>query len=192
MISASLLEKKPGLMDAPPLTFLEVPAGNLWEELQAQVFTITGGIFQNDAFLLRNNRIIQLGAAAGGQGLTSLAVTDLDQDGQEELLFSYSTGLGPGFGSGLQTRVGMYAPSYDELHTIEADMAYLGIAGLKMEYPETVMLTVIESQESTRVLNYLDTLGELSIEANETGRVLVFRVDPNLSEDLLQKILVKG
>jgi hypothetical protein len=192
MISTFLLEKKPGLIDAPPLTFNEIPAANLWGELQAQLFIVAEGIFQDEAFLLRNEQIIQLGTAAGGQGLNSLAVTDLDQDGQKELLFSYVAALGPALGAGTQTRVGMYAPSYDELHTIEADMAYLGTAGLKIEYPETVMLAVIESQESTRVLHYLDILGQLSIETMETGPSLIFRVNPNLSQDLSKNILVNG
>ena len=192
MISASLPVKKPGLMAGPQLTFLEATTEEIWEQLGAQVFVVTEGIFQNEAFLIRNEQVIQLGAAAGGQGLTSLAVSDLDQDGQTELLFSYVAALGPRFGAGTQTRIGMFVPSFDQLHTIDADFAYLGIAGLKTENPATVMLAIIEPKGTATVLYYLDNLGQLAIEKSETKLSLVFKVDPNLSPDLMQNILVNG
>ena len=191
MISAYLLEQNPGLLKAPPLRFEEIPDERIWEKLQGQVFRVTEGIFQDESFLLWHDSVIQLGEAVGGQGLTSLVVFDLDQDGQSELLFSYIAALGPGIGPGIQTRVGMYKPDFETRHTIEADMAYLGSAALKFEDPTTVNLNVIENNESTRVLRYLDTLGYLSIENTENGLALVLNVDPNISPEIKKDILTK-
>ena len=86
----------------------------------------------------------------------------------------------------------MFVPSFDQLHTIEADFAYLGIAGLKTENPATVMLAVIEPKGTATVLYYLDNLGQLAIEKSGTKPSLVFKVDPDLSPDFLQNILVNG
>lgn len=192
MISTHLFEQKPDLMEGSPPSFTEIPAQKLWDELQAQLFVVNEGIFQNEAFLIRRERIIQLGTAAGGQGLTSLAVTDLDQDGGPELLFSYNTGVSPSFGSGTQTRVGLYEPASEDSPIIEADLAFLGIAGLRFEDPATITLTVIESNETAKVLRYLETLGQLFLENSETGSSLIFQVNPDLPPELKDKIISSG
>lgn len=191
LISTHLLAQKPGLMEASPLTFEEVPDERIWEELQGQVFRVTEGIFKNEAFLLRHDSIIQLGEALGGQGLTSLVVSDLDQDGQPELLFSYIAGLGPGIGPGTQTRVGMVEPDSGALHVIEADMAYLGVAALRQEDQTTVSLSVVEAVEATKVLRFLDNLGYLSIENQGSSETLMVNFDPNLPPEIQHNILAK-
>jgi hypothetical protein len=189
MISAYLVDQNPGLMEAPPLTFEEIPDEKVWEELHAQVFRVTEGIFQNEAFLLLHDHVIQLGTAVGGQGLTSMVVSDLDQDAQSELLFTYRAGLGPGFGPGTQTRVGMVEPDSEALHVIEADMAYWGTAALVVEGTTAISLKVAEANETTKELRYLDSLGHLSIENTETGISLILNVDPNLPPEIKQNIL---
>ena len=172
IISTHLLDKKPGLIEVPPLTFEEIPDERVWKELHGQVFRVTEGIFKNDSFLLLNDNVIQLGEALGGQGLTSLVVSDLDQDGPSELFFSYIAGLGPGIGPGMQTRVGMVEPEADGLCVLEADMAYLGTAALRLEESNDISLSIVEADEPNKVLRYLDSLGHLSIENNEFGQIV--------------------
>lgn len=191
IISAHLLAQKPGLMEAPPLTFEEVPAERVWKELQGQVFRVTEGLFQNESFLLRHDNVIQLGEALGGQGLTSLVVCDLDQDGQSEMIFTYAAGLGPGIGPGIQTRVGMLESDSEPLRVVEADLAYLGYAALRLEETTAVSLNVVESNQATKVLRYLDRLGYLSIENREAGVSLILNVDPELSPEVKQNILLR-
>jgi len=191
IISTHLLAQKPGFMESPPLTFEEVPDERVWKELQGQVFRVTEGIFKNESFLLRHDSVIQLGEALSGQGLTSLVVCDLDQDGQSELIFTYAAGLGPGIGPGIQTRVGMLEPDSEPLHLIEADLAYLGYAGLRFEETTVVGLNVVDSNQTTKVLRYLDRLGYLSIEIREAGVSLILKVDPKLSPEVKQNILLR-
>ncbi|MEJ2748694.1 MAG: hypothetical protein P8183_12435 [Anaerolineae bacterium] len=191
MISAYLLKQNLGLMKAPPLTFEEVPDEAVWQELQGQIFRATEGIIQGDSFLLRHDSTIQLGEALGGQGLTSLVVADLDQDGQSELFFSYIAGLGPRIGPGIQTRVGMVELGFETLRATEADMAYLGSAALKPEETTGVSLYVVEADETTKVLRYRDRLGYLSLENTETDVSLVFNVDPNLPSEIRQNVLIQ-
>jgi hypothetical protein len=190
-VTYHLLEKKPGLIEAPPLTFEEVPDERVWKELQGQVFRVTEGIFKNESFLLLQDRVIQLGEASGGQGLTSLVVSDLDQDGQSELFFSYTTGLGPGFGSGIQTRVGMVEPEAQVLRVIEADVAYLGTAALRLEESNSISLNIVEADDANKVLRYLDSLGNLSIESKESGELLIVNFTPDLLPELKENILTR-
>jgi hypothetical protein len=189
MISAHLLKQKPGLMEVPALAFEEVPDERVWEELQGQVFRVTEGIFKNESFLLRRDSIIQIGEAIGGQGLLSMGVSDLDQDGQAELLFTYGAGLSPGFGTGTQTRVGMYEPVHEGEKVMEANMAYLGTAALVVEGESIARLHAAVMDETTGELRYLDSLGQLSIENSDLGGSLIFQVDPNLPGDLRQNIV---
>jgi hypothetical protein len=189
IISTHLMERKPGLIQAPTLTFEEVPDEEAWKELQGQVFRVTDGILRDEAYLLRNDSVIQLGEAIGGRGLSSLVVTDLNQDGQSELLFSYTTGVGPGIGSGIQTRVGMVEPEGDGLRVIEADMAYLGTAALRSEGSNAVRLNIVEVNEANKILRYLDSLGKLSIGSKESRESLIVNFDPDLPPEIRKNIL---
>jgi hypothetical protein len=189
IIYIHLLDRKPGLIQAPTLTFEEVPDEEVWKELQGQVFRVTDGIFRDEAYLLRDDSVIQLGEAIGGRGLSSLVVSDLNQDGQSELFFSYTTGVGPGIGPGVQTRVGMVEPEGDGLRVIEADMAYLGSAALRREGSKAVSLNIVEVNEANKVLRYLDNLGNLSIGSKGSGEVLIVNFNQNLPEEIKENIL---
>jgi hypothetical protein len=191
IISTHLLEKKPGLMEGPALAFEEVPDEMVWKELQGQVFRVTEGFFKNESFLLLPDRVIQLGEAIGGQGLTSLVVADLDQDGQSELFFSYTAGLGPGIGSGIQTRVGMVEPGADVLRVIEADMAYLGTAAIRLEASNDISLNIVETDDANQLLRYLDRLGNLSIESKKSGESLIVNFNPDLPPEIRENILTR-
>jgi hypothetical protein len=145
------------------------------------VFVVTEGIFKNEAFLLRKDRVVQLGTELGGQGLISMVITDLDQDGQPELLFTYGAGLSPQMSAGTQTRVGMYAPYIDQERVIEANMAYMGIAAIRADDLAAASLYRLDGDQ--------ENLGKLSIEYSEIGTALVFQVNPDLPEEIKQSIL---
>ena len=70
----------------------------------------TYGIFKFDqscaSFLMFENEIYPLGEWFGGLGVVSAAIADLDKDGLNELIFTYS------FGSGIhQSRIGYFDPA---------------------------------------------------------------------------------
>ena len=118
-------------------------------------------------------------------------VSDLDQDGQSELFFAYIAALTPGMGTGIQTRVGMVDPEADLLRVIEADMAYLGTAALRLEESNDISLNIVESDEANQVLRYLDNLGSLSIETKESAEALLVNFDPDLPPDIKENILTR-
>jgi hypothetical protein len=60
--------------------------GETIKKLSARVFQITEGLFEDETFIITyNSRVLQMGTAIGGQGVSSMALSDLDQDGQSEL-----------------------------------------------------------------------------------------------------------
>lgn len=189
MIAAYLQDQKPGGDEELSLQLKEIPFGDASAVGPVRIFKVTGGLFRNESFLLNGDQIIQLGDALGSQGLTSLAISDLDRDNRHELLFTYRCGLGPQFGSGDQSRVGVYAPAYDSTRTFEADIAYLGDMTLLAENATEVALQVAEPSEGTGKLAYQVTLGYLSIDQQDEGLSLVLDVVPDLPADIQEDLL---
>ncbi len=97
---------RPDLNPGVQIPLKELTTDEIWNRMGLQVFQVSQGIFQYDTFLIWQTVVLPMGTGFGGVGVTSMAVADLDHDGQPELLFTYS------FGSGIhQSRLGMYAPA---------------------------------------------------------------------------------
>jgi hypothetical protein len=179
-----LHSEQPNLGTDFPLPMQELPEPEVWVHLPVQIFRVTDGTFACETFLAYDGTVVKLGTAVGGQGITSLRVSDLDGDGTAELLFTYS------FGSGIhQSRIGMYAPAYAEDRVFEAETAYLGDVGLVREDMSHVAVRLVEADDETSILRYLDTLGHLAIQQHEDQVRLVLQVAENLPEDVRQNLI---
>jgi hypothetical protein len=184
MVREYLRSRKPNLSPDFPLSMPELPVPEVWESLPIQIFRVTEGPFARETFLIDSETALRLGTAVGGQGVTSIRVGDLDQDGSPELLFAYS------FGSGLhQSRIAMYAPAYAENRVYEAGTAYLGDVGLVKETMSYVAVRVVESDDETLILRYSDTLGHLAIQKHEDEVRLVLQVAEDLPEDVRKNLM---
>jgi peptidyl-Lys metalloendopeptidase len=183
MIRDHLQDQHPQLNPDVPLPVEELPIPEAWDLLRVQLFRITEGPFANESFLFRGDSVLNLGEATGGRGLTSLEVSDLDEDGTAELLFAYA------FGSGLhQSRIGMYAPAYGPERTYEAKTGYFGDLGLVKEDRATVQVRVVESDEAALTLRYLDLLGSLAIEVDGNQPELVLRLAEDLPDHVRDQV----
>jgi hypothetical protein len=179
MIGDHLQGQHPRLNPDVRLPLEELLMPEAWQSLRVQLFRITEGPFANESFLIRGDSVLSLGEATGGRGLTSLEISDLDQDGTAELLFTYA------FGSGLhQSRIGMYAPAYGPGRTYEAKTGYFGELGLVKEDKSTVNVRVVEPDEASSTLRYLDLLGSLTIQVDGDQAELVL----HLAEDLPDQV----
>jgi len=166
-----------------PLSLEELATDEIKHNLRVQVFRILEGPYANESFLIRNQTVVPMGAAYGGQGLTSLEISDLDGDGEAELLFTYS------FGSGLhQSRISMYAPAYDQYRVYDADFGYLGDIGVVKLESDDIGVRVVEADPSTLTIRFLDTLGYLGIEEKNDQPELVVEILPNLPDEVRQNI----
>jgi hypothetical protein len=168
----------------PILPVEEVPLEELWGALGVQVFRVSAGKFMKESFLVRGSDVIQLGAALGGQGLTSLLLSDLDQDGQVELLYAYSSGSDDS-----ESRIGMYAPAYDENTPLETDVSYFGYWRVYSGDGSHVGVQVVEVDRDTKTLRYLDTVGHLAIEVHNGIVKLILHAHPDLPDEVQRRII---
>jgi LysM repeat protein len=72
----------------------EITPEDAWQRMAVQVFKVTDGVDIYETFLVHQGQVVQLGTAFGGMGVEHMAVTDLDNDQNPELLFTYSFGSG--------------------------------------------------------------------------------------------------
>jgi hypothetical protein len=183
MIRDHLESQHPQLNPDVRLPLEELPMPEAWEGLRVQLFRITEGPFVNESFLIRGDSVLRIGEATGGRGLTSLEISDLDKDGTPELLFTYA------FGSGIhQSRIAMYAPAYGPERTYEARTGYFGDLGLIKEDKSTVKVRVVDSDEATSTLRYLDILGSLAIEVHGDQIELVLHLAKNLPDNVRDQL----
>jgi hypothetical protein len=161
-------------MDGQPITMLSV-----------RLFRVVEGPLENETFLIRyDGLVVRLGVSDGGQGVSSLALSDLDGDGTSELYYSYS------FGSGIhQSHLGVYAPAYDTQGIFEADAYYLGDLALFSDEPGQVGVRVVEANPETLTIKYLDTLGTLDLEQVDGQVQLKFNQVEGLSGDVQELII---
>jgi hypothetical protein len=178
-----------GKMGELSLQVDEIPFRDALALGSVQLFRITDGLYRNQTYLIEGERVVQLGETAGGRGLTSLAISDLDTDMQPELLFTYSAALSPGAGAGEQSRVGVYAPAYDPIRTFEADFAYLGDLTLSAENATTVHLIAADFNPDLAESGYQGELGRLSILQQPAGPALELALDPDLPPEIEQSLL---
>jgi hypothetical protein len=170
MIESYLRAQGHDLGIEPIIPIEELQFEDLWAALEAQVFRVIEGDYKYESFLIRGDDVIQLGNSAGGQGLTSLMISDLDQDSHAELLFTYSFETGKP-----RSKIGAYMPAFDKQRIIEANVVYLGYLSLTRD-STGVGVRDVEADQDTRIISYRDLLCYLAIEDQNGQAVLVLKV----------------
>jgi hypothetical protein len=126
LVRAMLLRDIPALNPAVDFSLTELTSDEVWRRLRAQVFQVNDGYHLFDTYLIKNKETVPLGTGFAGMGLagmelTSMCVADLDQDGNPELVYTYS------WGSGIhQCRVALYSANLPAPYSLEAGITYGG------------------------------------------------------------------
>ena len=186
MITNFLREEHPDLAsDFEPVLQEMRMQGEVLKKLSARVFRITEGLFENETFIITYNGIVlPMGTAIGGKGVSSMALSDLDQDGQSELYFTYS------FGSGIhQSHLGVYAPAYDPQKIYAAETYFLGDLMLFSEHKNQISVRVVEGEPETTTIEYRETLGQLKLEKVGLGPVLKIDLLEDLPEEIMESLI---
>lgn len=186
MIADLLREEHPDLAaDFEPVLQEMSMQGEKLKKLSARVFRVTEGPFENETFIITYNGIVlPMGTATGGQGVSSMALSDLDRDGQAELYFSYS------FGSGVhQSHLGVYVPAYDPQKIYEAKTYFLGDLMLFSEQKNHVGVRIVEPDPETKTANPQELLGQLHLEKVDLSPVLKLELVEGLPEEIRDSII---
>jgi hypothetical protein len=186
MIEEHLREKNLNFDENPSIKVEEIPFEEIWTEINTQIFRVLAGEnFLKESFLIRGTKVIQLGSALGGQGITSLAVADIDRDSYVELYYAYSFGADTP-----KSRLGVYAPAIDEGKVFEANFSYLGHLNVFSEDRIRVGVQIIEENQARKAIRYLDMIGNLGFEMNGDEVNLFIDLSPGLGDDVIKKILI--
>ena len=82
-------------------------------------YTIFKYSSSTQSFIMYDNEIYRIGECSGGFGLTSMALADLDKDGEYELYYTFS------WGSGLhRSQIGYFDPISKEIHIFDYALPY--------------------------------------------------------------------
>jgi len=188
MIAGVLREDHPDLDPGylPVVEELTTMGGEIIIQISARIFRIVEEPFQDETFLITQNGIpLQLGTSEGGMGVSSLALGDTDGDGRAELYYTYS------FGSGIhQSKIGVYAPTYDPQKTYPADIVYRGDWMLFSEEPDQIGVRAVEGDLETKTIRYQETLGELSLEKTGLEPELKLILAEDLPEEVLESLIL--
>lgn len=179
-------QEHPQFSEESPVVLEELTMdGQLISKLSVRLFRVTDGPLTNETFLIQYDGIVlRLGVSDGGQGVSSLAISDLDNDDRFELYYTY------GFGSGIkQSRLGVYAPAIAPGELFEAEVSYLGDLGLFSDEPGQVGVRAVEADPETLTIKYLETLGTLSLEQVDGQVQLKFNQVEGLPGDVQELIV---
>ena len=174
-------QQKPDLNPQVTVPLKEMTTDEIWNRMGVQVFQVSGDIFMYDTFLVTGSQVTPLGIGFGGMGVTSLAVTDLDRDGQPELLYTYS------FGSGLhQSRIGMYAPVLPGNGNLEAGTSLLNgdLLLAKVSDSQVVVKAEMFTPGSLRI-------GVAALQGQGDARTLTIVLDQGLPQTILDNLTPK-
>lgn len=125
------------------VTLKEVTPDEIWSHIGAQLFQTTDG--NNETYLIKNRQVYRLGSMHwlglgldGLSGLTSIRVTDLDQNGNSELAYIHTVGS-----LIVSSEVAIFSEEWGEPFIREVRNVHYLSSGLMFDKIETDTLTVI-------------------------------------------------
>ncbi|MCB9854108.1 MAG: hypothetical protein H6818_00360 [Phycisphaerales bacterium] len=126
------------------------------------------------AFLIHGDEVIKLGESFGGMGFQDSCVSDLDEDGHPELLFTYS------YGSGIhRSQVGAWCDAWPKPRVIQSDCAFRGQPDFTLRrFSDQHVLVMVGT---TRV-------GRLVLVKTDHEPQLRIELSPNLPESIRSQL----
>jgi len=160
------------------LPLKEMTTDEIWSRLGVQVFQVSGDIFMYDTFLVHRGQVTPMGTGFGGVGVTTLAVADLDRDGQSELLYTYS------FGSGIhQSRLGIYSPTLPGEGILEASTTLTNGDLLLEKINDSQVQVKAELTGPSSV-----PIGQVVLQSQGGQETLALVLDKDLPQDILDNL----
>jgi hypothetical protein len=137
-----ILHEKPGMNPEMQPSVKEVTSVEVWSHIGAQLFQTDDG--NSETYLIKNRQVYRLGSMQwldlgldGLSGLTSIRVTDLDQNGDSELAYIHTIGSGI-----VSSEVAMFSEEWGEPFIREVRNVHYLSGGLMFDKIETDTLTV--------------------------------------------------
>jgi hypothetical protein len=183
LVRTMIFEQVPDMNPTAQFPLEEITTDGIWEQLKAQIFQIKNdSSFDEDVFLIKNERVTVLAQPLGGR-LASFEVTDLDSDGQSELVYTFSGG------SGLyRSQLAIYCPNCPENGSFAGNLVYLnGDMTLDKTGEHSVMVNAGYFDLQDRFITEA-TLGELLLTKDNGKSHFEVRLKNNLPRYITERI----
>jgi hypothetical protein len=174
LVRAHVFATRPQMNPQALFPLKDITPGEVWDATQIQVFEVNDGVQVGYAYVIHNGHVYP-----AGSGLTSLAVADLDRNGQAEL---YCAGT---WGSGiLRGTVGAFVTTPSGLRRITSDHQFWWMS-LFLESQADTCVAVYAADVRSRTdslqvscgeINYKRKVGKIRLTATDSGPELDLRL----------------
>jgi hypothetical protein len=188
LIQDAILEESSDMNPDVKFTLKELTTDEIWQRIGAQVFVLEGHIvsfWSAETYIIVDGQVDRLGTAFGGYGVTSMCVTDLDQNDEAELTYTYS------WGSGLhRSHVAVYLPRHLGTRDIDADLVYLH-GDLLLEKVDDQDVLVKAGYHDWRQDDFVEVsaLGKVLLEDQEGQYELLIRLEDDVPSDVMKWVV---
>jgi hypothetical protein len=170
-----LHDQNPNLNPTFDCTVNDITTDEVWKGLHVQVVKIKSEALNNTAFMIRQNDVCTLGDSFGGQGVTSLAVADLNGDGKPLLFFAFA------FGSGEhRSMIGAVDCRAKEPVQLVAPLVNYNFGHDYQVKPD--------GKTAVEVYAGKEKIGKLALEKKDKETVLQIRLDEKIPDEIKAKL----
>jgi hypothetical protein len=158
----------------------ELTTAEVWDRLHVQVFAVTSGVRDSQAYIICRRQASPLGQGFGGSGVMSICVADLDGDSRPKLFFTCS------WGSGIhRSFAGLWTEGASEIHATP----YLRDYDLILEKIDDSQVGVAYGEFSTtEKFKRLGNFGSLRYSAGDGKPNFSIMLDAQLPNNIRQCI----
>lgn len=180
-----VFDKVPDMNPEAKFRLEEITTDEIWQRLHIQLFRLPFDHFRGPQVLsFGNGRIESLGCTFGGQGITHLLVTDLDSNGEAELVFSDSCG------SGMQrSHIAIYLPeNYAETQIYTDLTLFMGEFILEKLDDQTVIVNAGNYDYQKKRFTSNASIGILKFTKQNGQPELLVELEDNIPSDILKNL----
>lgn len=169
LITARVRQENPNMSPDARFPVREMTTDAVWNRLGLQIFKVTDGVQQCEAFAIRRGRVFRIGIGFGGYGVTSFCVADPTGEGSPLLVFSFSCGSGIH-----RCMIGALDILEENSESLRSDLAYFE------QGPNSELEVVSEDDRTVRILLNRQHLGWVDITGSKHSRRLRIRLRDDL------------
>jgi hypothetical protein len=189
LIREYAFKETPNMNSNVKIPITEITTPEVFQRLGFKVFKCTpnADVRGLDTFIIKENQVFFLATGFGGEGLQSMCVADLDNNGKAELIFTYSSG------SGLhRTELGICYNEQSSLKIVAIPVEYYrGDLFVRKENDQNVVVEIGKHLRELGKYNVLAKLGAVKA-VNQNGKLsYMVEEDPNIPEEFKENIIRK-
>jgi hypothetical protein len=152
-------------------------------KMNVQMFKNKTTPYENYDFLISDKKVIQLGGAFGGFGITSYCISDLNNDSEYEIVYAYSHGSGIS-----RMNIGLWSETLSSLGSL---FTYRGTLKLEKNADGRIFMYDAYYDDDCDMQKTNSMIGEIVLRENEGGYYMDIIYNENIDDNIEWKIWIK-